>query len=86
MMPNTNHGSFGKVPGVEKIELLPFACKYDLINYEIQFQDVRECAFINESKEGVEGGVVDLPLWPKISNETSDDNTLFFNELAAFLT
>ena len=86
MTAHTNHGSSGKVPGVEKIELPPFAGKYDLVNYKLQLQqDVRECAFINESKGGVEGGVVDLPLQPKFYNKTSDDNPLFFNELAAFL-
>ena len=85
MMANTNHCSSGKVPDIEIIELPPFALIYDLVNYEIQFQDVRECAFINNSKGGVEGGVVDLPLQPKFSNKTSDDNSLFFNELAAFL-
>ena len=85
MMANTNHGSSGRVPDIEKIELPPFVFKYDLVNYEIQFQDVRECTFINDSKGGVEGGVVDLPLQPKFSNKTSDVNPLFSNEPAAFL-
>jgi hypothetical protein len=59
---NRNYGSSRKVPGVEEIELPPFMFIYDLVNYKIQYQEVRECAFINESKGGVEGGLVDLPL------------------------
>ncbi len=86
MMANTNHGSSAKVPGIKIIDLLPFALIYDLVNYEIQFQDLHQCAFINNSKRGVEGGVVDLPLQPKFSDKTSFDNPLFFNEPAAFLT
>ena len=62
MMANTYDGSSGYVPDIQDIELLPFPGKYDLVNYKIQFQDVRECAFINDSKGGVEGGVVDLRL------------------------
>ncbi len=84
-MANTNHGSSEKVPDIEIIELPPFALIYDLVNYEIQFQDVRKCIFVNDSKGGVEGGVVDLPLQPKFSNKTSDAIPLFFNELAVFL-
>ena len=82
---NRNHGSSRSVPGVEEIELPPFALIYDLVNYEIQYQEVRECAFINESKGGVEGGVVDLPLQPKFLNKFSDENPLFFNVPAALL-
>ncbi len=85
MMANTNHGSSGKVADIETIELPPFALIYDLVNCKIQFQDLRECAFINDSKGGVEGGEVDLPLQPKLSNKTYDDNPLFFNQPAAFL-
>jgi hypothetical protein len=62
MMANMYEGSFGKVPDIEDVELPPFPGKYNLVYYEIQFQDVRECAFMNDSKGGVEGGVVDLPL------------------------
>ncbi len=35
---NRNHGSSRSVPGVEEIELPPFAFIYDLVNYEIQYQ------------------------------------------------
>jgi hypothetical protein len=82
---NRNHGSYRKVLDKEIIDLPHFALIYDLVNYKFQFQDVRECAFINESKGGVEGGVVDLPLQPKFSNKTSDENPLFFNVPAALL-
>ena len=68
------------------IDLPLFALIYDLVNYKIQFQEVHECAFINDSKGGVEGGVVDLPLQPKFSNKTSDENPLFFNVPAALLS
>ena len=86
MMANTNHGSSGKVPDIEIIDLPPFVLIYDLVNYEIQFQDLHQWAFIKDSKGGgVEGGVVNLPLQPKFSNKTSNYNPLFFNEPAAFL-
>jgi hypothetical protein len=51
---NTNHGSSGKVTDtdIEIIDLPLFVLIYDLVNYEIQFQEVRECAFINDSKGG----------------------------------
>ncbi len=83
---NRNHGSSRSVPGVEEIELPPLAFVYDLVNYEIQYQEVLECAFIKESKGGVEGCVLDLPLQPKFFNKTSDGNPLFFNVADAFLT
>ena len=35
---NRNHGSSRSVPGIEEIELPPFAFIYDLVNYEIQYQ------------------------------------------------
>ena len=62
MLANTCEGSSGKVPDIGGIELLPFQGKYDLVNYEIQFQDVHECTFVNDSKGGVECGIVDCPL------------------------
>ncbi len=82
---NRNHGSSRKVPDIEIIDLPLFALIYDLVNYEIQFQEVPKCAFINESKGGVEGGVVDLPLQPKFLNKISDENPLFSNVPAALL-
>jgi hypothetical protein len=75
---NRNHGSSRKVPDIEIIHLPLFVLIYDLVNYEIQFQEVPECAFINDSKGGVECGVVDLPLQPKFFIETSDEKPLFF--------
>ena len=83
---NRNHGSSRKVPNIEIIDLLLFALIYDLVNYKIQFQEVRKCAFIHNSKGGVEDGVVDLPLQPKFFNKTSDEKLLFFNVPAALLT
>jgi hypothetical protein len=50
---NRNHGSSRKVPDIEIIDLPLFALIYCLVNYEIQFQEVRECAFINNSKRGL---------------------------------
>ncbi len=83
---NRNHGSSRKVPDIEIIDLPLFALIYYLVNYQIQFQEVRECAFINYSKRGVEGGVVDLPLHAKFFDRTSDENPLFFNVPATLVT
>ena len=66
MMANINHGSSGKVTDIEKIKLPPFAGIYDLVNDEIQFQDVRECAFINNLKGGLK-----VVYWTSLSNPKS---------------
>jgi hypothetical protein len=50
---NRNHGSSRKVPDIEKIYVPLFALIYDLVNYKIQFQEVRKCAFITIPRGGL---------------------------------